>query len=139
MNKMFNELSKEVCKFTKNPNIRWVLVLLLIMYVFSLDQFITREGDALLNSRLAKIIVIGLVILLAERDPFMAVLLAVSYLVSLHSMPYLEGMETKSKEEKEKDKDKDSKKSEHSEHSEKSDHSEHSEKSEHSEHSKDKK
>ena len=106
------------------------------MYFFSLDQFITREGDALLNSRLAKIIVIGLVILLAERDPFMAVLLAVSYLVSLHSMPYLEGMETKSKEEK--DKDKDSKKSEHSEHSEKSDHSEHSEKSEHSEHSKDK-
>ena len=56
MNKMFNELSKEVCKFTKNPNIRWVLVLLLIMYVFSLDQFITREGDALLNSRLAKLI-----------------------------------------------------------------------------------
>ena len=124
MNKMFNELSKEVCKFTKNPNIRWVLVLLLIMYVFSLDQFITREGDALLNSRLAKIIVIGLVILLADRDPFMAVLLAVSYLVSLHSMPYLEGMEDKSKDKDDKSKDKD--KDDKDDKDDKSDHSKHS-------------
>merc|ERR1712166_346556 len=90
---MFNELSKDVCKFTKNPQIRWVLVLVLILYVFSLDQFVTREGNTLLKSTPVKLLVLLLIILLADRDPLMAILLAVSYLVSLHSIPFLEGME----------------------------------------------
>ena len=94
---MFKELSKEVSKVTLNPHLRWVFVLLLIMYVFSLDQLVTREGNALLKSTGAKLIVMLLVVLLADRDPFMAVLLAVAYLVSLHSLPFLEGMETKMK------------------------------------------
>jgi hypothetical protein len=94
---MFKELSKEVSKVTLNPHLRWVFVLLLIMYVFSLDQLVTREGNALLKSTGAKLFVMLLVVLLADRDPFMAVLLAVSYLVSLHSLPFLEGMETKMK------------------------------------------
>ena len=89
---MFNELSKDVCKFTKNPQIRWVLVLVLILYVFSLDQFVTREGNTLLKSTPVKLLVLLFIILLADRDPLMAILLAVSYLVSLHSIPFLEGM-----------------------------------------------
>ena len=93
---MFKELSKEVSKVTLNPHLRWVFVLLLIMYVFSLDQLVTREGNALLKSTGAKLIVMLLVVLLADRDPFMAVLLAVAYLVSLHSLPFLEGMDNKS-------------------------------------------
>ena len=94
---MFKEMSKDVAKFTLNPHVRWILVLVLIMYVFSLDQFITKEGDLLLKSTGVKLVVILLVVLLADRDPFMAVLLAVAYLVSLHSLPYIEGMETKMK------------------------------------------
>ena len=90
-------MSKDVAKFTLNPHVRWILVLVLIMYVFSLDQFITKEGDLLLKSTGVKLVVILLVVLLADRDPFMAVLLAVAYLVSLHSLPYIEGMETKMK------------------------------------------
>ena len=91
----FGKLSKAVSSVTLNPTFRWVFILVLILYVFSIDQVVTADVNRVLRSTVAKLVVLALVVLLADRDPLMAILLAVAYLVSLNGGRFFEGLEGK--------------------------------------------
>ena len=106
----FGKLSKAVASVTLNATFRWVFILVLILYVFSIDQVVTADVNRVLRSTVAKLVVLALVVLLADRDPLMGILLAVSYLVSIHSLPFLEGMHNNKPTQKEMDQAKTKKK-----------------------------
>lgn len=85
MSKVYNKLNRTIydsLSFLENKYIRSFIIVVLVVYIAGITKLFTPEITALFNSTIGRIISVLLVIYFAHRDPLIAILIAVAFVMS---------------------------------------------------------